>query len=98
MDTKTQIRDLFQQYGINPEDIRYNPNLNYYRVDIGVEGTDNRFLEGVGELGSDEAVEQTVDTGALRGVAGRIDGAQIADGTVDLMSVMEDSHFQLQIE
>lgn len=30
-------------------------------------------------------------------MAGRIDGAQIDDGQIDSMNMMQDSHFQLEI-
>jgi len=98
MDTEDQIRNLFQQHGMNLEQIRYNPDLDYYHVNIGVEGTDDRFLEGVGEIGSEGPVGQTVDTTTLQGARHRIDSSQIDDGTVDVMNMMKDSHFQIQIE
>lgn len=98
MDAKPQIRSLFQEQGMNPEQIRYNSNLDYYHVNIGVEGTDDRFLEGIGEIGSEDAVSQKINTNALRTMANNIDGSQIDGGCVDLMNMMQDSHFQLQIE
>jgi hypothetical protein len=83
---------------MNPEQIRYNSKLDYYHINIGVEGTDDRFLEGVGEIGSKDAVDQKVNTDALPTMASNIHDSQIDGGHVDLMNMMQDSHFQLQIQ
>lgn len=98
MNTEDQLRQLLQKHGMNPEKIRYNEHQDYYQVSIGVEDTDDRFLEGVSEIGSEGAVDHTVDTTALRSIAGIIDGANIEEGTIDIMDMMKDSHFQIQIQ
>lgn len=98
MDTEDQIRDLFQKKGMNPEKIRYNDSLDYYLVNIGVEGTEERFLRGIGEIGSSGSVDATVDTGKLKMVANRIQGSKVPAGTVNVIDTMSDAHFKVEIE
>lgn len=98
MPVEDQIRTLLQRKGMNPENIRYNENLDQYQVNIAVEGTDNRFLEGRTEIGASEDVVQVVNSAALRTARGRIDESSIPDGTVRVKDTMRDSHYLLVVE
>lgn len=98
MNTEDQIRELFQKRGMNPDNIRYNDSLDYYMVNIGVEGTEDRFLRGIGEIGSSGAVDATVDTDKLKIIADRIHGSKIPTGTVNVIDTMSDAHFKIEVD
>lgn len=98
MDTEDQIRNLFQKKGLNPEKIRYNDSLDYYLVNIGVEGTEEQFLEGVMGLGSTEPVDETVDTDKLKSMESRIQGSKVPAGTVNVINTMSDAHFKVEVD
>ncbi|RKD94751.1 hypothetical protein [Halopiger aswanensis] len=92
-----QIRQVFQDLGLNPEKIRYNQSLDRYQINIGVEGTDDRFLEGIKEMGTTEPVGSTVDTRKLESVANHVHNVEIEAGTVNVIDTMRDSHYLLEI-
>lgn len=97
MAAKDQIHDLFQNMGMRPEKIRYNDNLDVYRVNIGVEGTEERFYRDIHEIGGSEPVDFAVDTDKLKGMVSRIQGAEIPEGTVNVTDTMRDSHFRIEV-
>lgn len=95
---KEQIRATFQNLGMNPEKIRYNRNLNYFLVDIGVDGTEEKYLRDIGEIGSSGPVDSAVDANKLKQAVDRINGTEISDGVINITAVMKDSHFKLKVE
>lgn len=92
-----QIRTAFQQLGMNPEKIRYHPEIEKYEVYIGVEGTDEKFIEGIGAIGSDSPVDSRVDTNKLRMMKNSIDGKKIPGGKIRIQSMMKNGHFDVEI-
>lgn len=98
MDTQTQIQEFFQELGMPPERIRYNENLDRYLVDIGVEGTDEKFLRDIGEVGSSGPVDNAVDTVMLERMVPQIQGADLPAGTIHIIDTMKDSHFRIEIQ
>lgn len=88
---------MFQEQGMNPEEVRYNDTLDYFLVNIGVEGTDEGLLRDIGEIGSAEPVDSAVDTDKLRMTVPRLQGTELPDGTVNVIDVMKDAHFRLEV-
>ena len=97
-ETKEQLRKAFQELGLNTEMIRYNPNLDRYRINIDAEGTDDQYLEGVGEIGSSGPVDVKVDTTKLRQIVRQIEEMEIPAGQVNVVDTMRDEHFLLNIQ
>jgi|GEM_PF-6350263 len=96
-DIEDQIRATFQRMGMNPEKIRYQPAMDAYDITIGVEGTDERFLEGI-EGYSDKPVDYKVDTTALRMICGEVDGTGMLDGKIHVQDIMSDCHFRVEVD
>ena len=92
------IREAFRRHGMNPEQIRYNENLDYYHVNIGVEDTDERYLRDIHELGTTEAVTQQVNTDSLRSHASLINGSEVSGLRIVVKGMMKDAHFKVEIE
>jgi hypothetical protein len=95
-DTKAEIRDAFREMGMNPEKIRHQPELEYYEVYIGVEGTDDQFLEEIQELGGSSG-EYRVDSAKVVVMTNQIEGTEVSDGVLHVRDTMVDSHFQIEV-
>lgn len=98
MDTEAEIQEMFQSLGMNPEKIRYNESLDYFLVNIGVEGTAERYLRDIHELGSAEPVDSALDTDMLRTMVSKIQGSTVPSGTVNVIDTMGDGHFRIEVD
>ena len=96
MGTKSQIRDLFQSEGMNPKEIQHDDLLDVYRVTIGVEGTDDRFINGTPDSAEGEP-SPSVDTDKLKEMKNRIQTSDIPDGTVIVKDMMIGAHFRIEV-
>lgn len=95
---QSELRDLFEEHGITPEEISAKGNDNQWQVSVQVEGTDDRFIEGYSGVGNDEPMGYNVDGDALDRIKPRIDGASIPSGTVKLLPDGISEGFRLRIE
>lgn len=97
MAVRGQIRELFQSKGLNPKEIRYEEVLDRYRVTIGVEGTEDRFIREPSSLDNADSGAASVDTDELKSMKSRIQGSEVPDGTVIVKDMMIGSHYQIEL-
>ncbi|APX98458.1 hypothetical protein [Natronorubrum daqingense] len=93
-----QVRDALQQFGMNPDEIRYAESRNIFYVHIGVNGTAERYFADVGELGGSDAVSAAVDPTRLQSAVRQIDGTEVSDGRIHIDGSTREAHFQIRIE
>lgn len=98
MTTEDEIRDFFTEKGMSPTKVHLFDSPKRYLVNIGVEGTDDRYLTGSSEAGSDDADDRRVSPSALQEVRGQIDGGSIPSGTIRVLGMMRGCHFRLTVE
>jgi len=97
MGTKGQIQDLFQSEGMTPKEIQYDDFLDTYHVTIGVEGTEDRFIEENPDSAVGEPDSPSVNTDKLEEMRNRIQGSELPDGTVIVRDMMIGTHFRIEV-
>jgi hypothetical protein len=97
-DIGKQLRRMYQEHGMEPNEISYNDNLGYWKVSVQVQGSNERFHDQKGEIGGSIPVDYNLDSPAVRTAVRReIDGARIPSGTVRLEK-FESEYAHLTIE
>lgn len=80
---------------MNPKDIQHDSFLDVYSVTIGVEGTEDRFIEEDSVSGVPD--DTSVDTDKLKDMKDRIQGSNIPDGKVIVKDMMMGAHFLIEV-
>lgn len=83
-DVDGQIHREFERIGLETSDITYNDDLDRWRVSVTAEGSDDRYLVDVTEIGADGPVDLKLDFPMVRGHLARLDGVSIPAGTISV--------------
>jgi len=81
-DIDGQISREFNRLGLQTSDVRYNDDLDRWRVTVSPDGTDDRYLRDITEIGAGGPVDYQLNFSAVKADLPRLDGASIPSGTL----------------
>lgn len=92
-----QISRVFREHGMEPKETEYNNDTEQYRVSVQADGSDDRFLRPVGELGTEGSVDHQLDFSTVKSMRSVIHGTEIPDGVITVEEI-ESEYFVISIE
>jgi hypothetical protein len=95
MGTKDQIHSLLRNEGMSPKEISYDDVLDTYRVEIDVEGTEDRFIKPYSGTGESEV--ESLDIEELEEAKDRLQFSEIPNGKVFVEDRMAGFRFRIRV-